>query len=209
MRENLRVLRTATIARNRRYRCGLFTGNRRTAMGLLDQILGGRAQPGGGRGGMSPLMMLLLGLMAYRAYTNRGAAEASAPAGGAPAPGTQPAGPAEGSAPGGLGDLLRGGLGGVLGGAAAGGMLNNGLRDLIDRFQQAGHGDIADSWVGTGPNRPVTPRQIEDALGRDTVDSLAREAGINDVALLQGLSQDLPEAVDQLTPGGYIPDEQA
>jgi uncharacterized protein YidB (DUF937 family) len=175
-------------------------------MGLLDQILGGKA--GGQKGGMSPMMMLLLGVLAYRAYKNRSGG--AVPAGGPR--GARPAGPAESpDAGGGLSDLLRGGLGGLLGGAvggaAAGSMLNGGLRDLIDRFQQSGHGDIADSWVGTGPNRGVSPDQIRDALGSDNVDTLAREAGIDQIGLLQGLSQDLPEAVDQLTPDGRLPEE--
>ena len=169
-------------------------------MGLLDSILGRGAA--GQKGGMSPMMMLLLGVLAYRAYKNRGGG--AVPAGGPR--GAQPAAPADPQG-GGLSDLLRGGLGGLLGGAAAGTALNGGLRDLVDRFQQSGHGDIADSWVGTGPNRNVTPDQLRDALGRDNVDTLAREAGIDQIDMLHGLSQDLPEAVDQLTPDGELPEE--
>jgi uncharacterized protein YidB (DUF937 family) len=181
-------------------------------MGLLDQILGRSAQ--GGRGGMSPLTMLLLGVLAYRAYQGRGG-------GGGGGLGDilgrgQPSGANPGNAgdpsPGVLGDLLRGGLGGLLAGGAAGGaaggMLSGALRELVDRFQQSGHGDVAHSWVGTGPNRAVTPDQMRDALGEDTVSSLAEQAGINEVDLLNGLSQDLPEAVDQLTPEGRVPTEQ-
>jgi uncharacterized protein YidB (DUF937 family) len=153
---------------------------------------------------MSPMMMLLLGVLAYRALKSRGGG--TVPAGG-PQPGARPGVPAE-PASGGLSDLLRGGLGGLLGGAAAGTLLNGGVRDLIDRFQQSGHGDVADSWVGTGPNRSVTPDQVRDALGSDNVDTLAREAGIDQIDLLHGLSQDLPETVDQLTPGGRLPEER-
>jgi len=175
-------------------------------MGLLDQILKG-SMGQRGRGGMSPLQMLLLGVLAYRAYKGRGGLGGMMPAGGRE-PGGQARGPATSPASGSFTDLLRGGLGGLLAGGAAGGLLSGGLQELVNRFQQSGHGDIADSWVGTGPNRAVTPQQIEDALGRDTVSSLARDAGINDIDLLQGLSQDLPEAVDQLTPAGRIPDEE-
>jgi uncharacterized protein YidB (DUF937 family) len=175
-------------------------------MGLLDQILGGKA---GQKGGMSPMMMLLLGVLAYRAYKNHGGGAVPA---GVPQPrGAGPAGPVESPGGGGLSDLLRGSLGGLLGGAAggaaAGTLLNGGLRDLIDRFQQSGHGDIADSWVGTGPNRSVTPDQLRDALGSDNVDTLAREAGIDQIGLLNDLSQDLPDTVDQLTPDGRFPEE--
>jgi uncharacterized protein YidB (DUF937 family) len=52
-----------------------------------------------------------------------------------------------------------------LGGASAGGLLSGGLGELVDRFKQSGHGETAESWVGTGPNKPVTPPQLEQAIG--------------------------------------------
>ena len=180
-------------------------------MGLLDSVLGG----GQSRQGMSPLTMLLLGILAYRTYQGKGRladmlrnANAGGGAGSRPMGGNAGQVPPSGGGGGGLGDLLRGGLGGLLAGGAAGGLLSGGLRELVDRFQQNGHGDIADSWIGTGANRSVTPQQLEDALGRDTVNTLAQEAGVSDIDLLSGLSRDLPESVDQLTPHGRIPDEQ-
>ncbi len=114
-----------------------------------------------------------------------------------------------GSAGGGLGGLLGGlggGLGGLLAGGAAGGLLGGGLNDLLGRFQQSGHGDIANSWIGTGANRAVSEDQLRDALGPDTVSSLAQQAGVSDMDLLSGLSRDLPDAIDQMTPQGRIPE---
>lgn len=114
------------------------------------------------------------------------------------------------SSGGGLGDILRGGLGGLLGGAAAGTVLNGGLGDLLGRFRQNGFGEHADSWVGTGQNRAISPGDLERALGADTLQSLAQETGrpYNDV--LSELSQSLPDAVNHLTPHGREPtDEEA
>src|SRR5215211_3725207 len=159
----------ATIPVHRRYP-RLPSKHRETAMGLLDQILGGRGQ--GGRGGMSPLTMLLLGVLAYRAYQGRdgGGGGGLGDILGRGQPRSANPGNAGGPSPGGLGDLLRGGLGGLLAGGAAGGaaggMFSGALRELVDRFQQSGHGDVAHSWVGTGPNRAVTPDQMRDALAR-------------------------------------------
>src|SRR5262249_58677731 len=68
-----------------------------------------------------------------------------------------------GGAGGGLGNLLQSGLGGLLGGAggaAAGNVLSGGLSDLLKQFQQSGQGETADSWVGNGPNKPVSPHKI-------------------------------------------------
>ena len=109
---------------------------------------------------------------------------------------------------GGLGDLLKGGLGGLLAGGAAGTVLSGGLNDLLKQLQQSGHGDAANSWVGTGPNRPISPTDLGSALGADQIKSLTSQFGLSREELLDGLSQHLPEVVDQLTPGGQVPSPQ-
>jgi uncharacterized protein YidB (DUF937 family) len=83
--------------------------------------------------------------------------------------------------------------------------ITGGLGELIDRFRTAGQGSTADSWVGTGPNAPVTNAQMETALGADTIDNLARQTGLSRDELLSRLSKVLPEAVDKLTPDGRLP----
>lgn len=182
-------------------------------MGLLDGLLGGSNQQGSS--GMSPLTALLMGVLAYRTYQGkgpladmlgRGAAPGVNPAGPGMSPGGNVAPPASG---GGLGDMLRGvlggGLGSILAGGAAGGLVNGGLSDLLNRFQQNGHGEVANSWIGTGANRAISPDQLQEALGPDTVNSLAQQAGLSQVDVLNGLSRDLPGAVDHLTPDGRLP----
>ena len=130
-------------------------------MGLIDVLNGmqngphgPRGSSGRGGGGMSPITMAILGLLAYKAlksFTSQPATAAPAPSAPAPTPG--------GSA-GGLGDILKGGLGGLLAGGAAGSVLSGGLNDLLKQFQQAGHGDVAKSWVGTGPNKTISPDDL-------------------------------------------------
>lgn len=95
----------------------------------------------------------------------------------------------------------------MLGGAAAGTLLNGGLGDLMSRFQQNGYGDTAASWVGRGPNRAIGPAELEGAIGRDTLQSLADETGRSYDEVVSELSQSLPGAVDQLTPDGRLPTE--
>jgi uncharacterized protein YidB (DUF937 family) len=182
-------------------------------MGLMDILNGmqngprGQRQPAGtgsGSGGMSPLTMALLGLLAYKALQHFGSSGQpnAAPTGAGPRP---DADTRQASAPGGLGDLLKGGLGGLLTGGAAGSVLSGGLSDLLRQFQQSGQGDVAKSWVGTGPNKQITPRELERALGDETVGTLADQAGLSRLELLSGLSQQLPDFVDQLTPHGRLP----
>jgi uncharacterized protein YidB (DUF937 family) len=184
-------------------------------MGLLDILNGmqngprGQAQPG--KGGMSPLTMAILALLAWKAYKKLGHQDGTLPAN-TPAPESTGAGGALGGMVGGgigtaLGGLLKGGLGGLLGGAAAGNVISGGLGDLLRQFQQNGHGDIASSWIGTGTNRQISPEDLHQALGDDTVNSLAEQAGISKVQLLSDLSEHLPEAVDEATPHGRLPTE--
>jgi uncharacterized protein YidB (DUF937 family) len=164
------------------------------------------------------------GCWAYKAFKSRGAQTPAAPEQGTPRGGTT-GGPGGGlgdilggllgggsargtTQPGGsLNDLLRGGLGGLLGGAAAGSVLSGGLGNLIRDLESSGHGDVADSWVQPGPNRQIAPRDLEHALGGDTLDALSRQTGMDRNDLLEGLSQHLPELVDRLTPQGRLPTE--
>jgi uncharacterized protein YidB (DUF937 family) len=95
-------------------------------------------------------------------------------------------------------------LGGAVAGGAAGGIVSGGLTELLKRLEQNGLGDAGRSWVGTGPNHPITPTSLEKAAGADTLDALARETGISRDELLR------PHDVDKLTPHGRIPtDDEA
>jgi uncharacterized protein YidB (DUF937 family) len=194
-------------------------------MGLLDVLNGmqngprGQKDPNAPSGGMSPITMALIGLLAYKALKSfSGQPGAAAPA----SPGTEPAGggfgdilktgldglmPGQGAGSGGLGGLLSGGLGGLLGGSAAGGILSSGLGELLKQFQESGHGETADSWVNNGPNKSISPDDLAKALGADQIDALAAHSGLSRDDLLAGLSQQLPEAINHLTPEGRLPTE--
>ena len=99
-------------------------------------------------------------------------------------------------------------LGGVLGGASAGSVLSGGLRDLIERFRQTGHGRTADSWVSTGPNQQLRADQLEQAIGPEVFDTLTQQTGLSREELLSRLTKDLPDAVDKFTPAGRLPTEE-
>lgn len=103
---------------------------------------------------------------------------------------------------GGSGDLL-GAIVGMLGQQGGGGL--GGLGGLLQKFEQAGLGHVASSWIGTGANHPVSPDQLGGVLGSDMVSNLAKQLGINPQDALGQLSQMLPHVVDKLTPQGRIP----
>jgi uncharacterized protein YidB (DUF937 family) len=103
---------------------------------------------------------------------------------------------------GGLGGLLSG-----LGGGGLGGLLGGGLGELVENFKQKGHGEVADSWVGHGPNRQIAPHQLEQAIGPDVLETLSQQTGLSREDLLSRLSTTLPDAVDKYTPEGRLPSQ--
>ncbi len=110
-----------------------------------------------------------------------------------------------------LSGLLGGGgqAGGGFGGQAAGGMggMSGGLGGLVSQFEQAGLGHVAQSWVGNGPNQPVSPQQLQSVFGQDQVQGMANQAGMQPQDFLSQLSQHLPNAVHGMTPDGQLPQE--
>ena len=176
-------------------------------MGLMDVLNGMANGPRGekepGQGGMSPITMGILALLGWKAFEKfREHSQSASPAGTALPPGGTALPPAGGADAGGLG-----GLGGLLAGAGAGGLLSGGLSDIVEKLRNAGHGDAADSWVGGGANKSVSPSALESVFG-DRIDGLAKQLGIPREELLQGLSQHLPDVVNHLTPDGRLPNEQ-
>ncbi len=105
------------------------------------------------------------------------------------------------------GQPQQGGLGGALGGLLGGGGAAGGLGGLLSQFQQAGLGNVAQSWVGSGPNQQVTPDQLHQVFGDEQVNQWSQQSGLPKHDLLSQLSQYLPHAVDQMTPQGQVPAE--
>ena len=80
-----------------------------------------------------------------------------------------------------------------------------GLAGLVQQLAASGLGPQVQSWVGTGANLPVSGHQIEQALGSDKIQQLAQQVGLHPADLSGALAHLLPQAVDQLTPGGQMP----
>ena len=134
------------------------------------------AVPGGNIA--KPLMLALMGLLASGALFGGGGARSNTSAG---------LQPSKDDASGALGGLF-GGLGGLLG-----------------TLQKGGLADVANSWVGPGQNKPVSPGQLGSALGPDIIKVLAQRSGLSEEELTKQLSQVLPGVVDKLTPAGRLP----
>ena len=185
-------------------------------MGLLDILNGMQNGPRGqsttapaGSGGMSPITMALMGLLAYKAikHLSPGQTNPGTTSPNVTTPASASGGGLGGLLSGGLGGLLQGPLGGLLAGGAAGSVLSGGLNDLLKQFQQSGQGDVAQSWVGNGPNKEISPDNLSKALGEDQIKTLMAHSGMSRDDLIVALSQQLPELINRLTPNGRIPTE--
>jgi len=119
-----------------------------------------------------------------------------------------------------LGKAVGGAVGGAGGQGAGGGqaallqallglLQGGGLQTLLQSLQQKGLGNIAASWIGTGANLPISADQVTQVLGHDTLGKLAGQAGLDPKAAAGALSSILPGLVDQLSPGGALPDAGA
>src|SRR4026207_201607 len=159
-------------------------------MGLLDILNGMQNGPRGqtapapaGSGGMSPIAMALLGLVAYKAIKHLSPDQSNAmPANRGPSTVDGPSG-------GGLGGLLQGPLGGLLAGGAAGSVLSGGLNDLLKQFQQGGQSDVVQSWIGTGPNKQISPDVLSKVLSEDQIRTISAQSGMSRDDLIATLSQ--------------------
>ena len=206
-------------------------------MGLLDVLNGMQNGPRGqtnpnAQGGMSPITMAILALLAYKGIKHLSGGQQQPAPGGNPQrlPGNNPMntgapsgglgdilggllgggagrGGVGGGSPGGggLGGLLTGGLGGLLAGGAAGSVLSGGLGGLLKQFQDNGQAQVANSWVSTGPNQDISESDLAKSIGSDDIDTLAQHTGLPREEMLSGLSRELPGAIDELTPEGRVP----
>ncbi len=81
-----------------------------------------------------------------------------------------------------------------------------GLSGLVQSFQQKGLGDIISSWIGTGQNSSISPEQIEEGVGTETIQNLAAKAGMSTEDVTAKLSELLPTMIDKITPDGFVPE---
>ncbi|MHC4051335.1 YidB family protein [Bradyrhizobium sp. 25ACV] len=143
-----------------------------------------------------PSMTALLAMLAMAGYQNRDklAELLKGATGGSSAGGQQPPGGALGN------------LGGMLGSGGIGGLLNGGLSELLERFNQNGQGEVADSWVKPGPNKEISSPELRNAIGSDVLEKLEQQTGLSQDEILTRLSRELPSAVDKYTPDGRLPE---
>lgn len=77
------------------------------------------------------------------------------------------------------------------------------------RAQQSGLGDVFDSWVGRGENKPITADQVKATADPENLRRIADETGTTVDEAAEELSKAMPEVVDKLSPDGELPSDDA
>ena len=117
--------------------------------------------------------------------------------------------------------LLDGLLGSLMGGTQGGGaqqnplmqmalqlvQQNGGLPGILAKFQQAGYGAQASSWVSTGQNMPISADALSQSLGQGQLGQIAQQLGMSHGDTASGLASMLPQMIDKMTPHGQVPDD--
>jgi uncharacterized protein YidB (DUF937 family) len=114
----------------------------------------------------------------------------------------------------GLFDSLAGSVLGKLGGERgtmvqiAMDLLNKhgGVSGVLEKFKQNGFATLVDSWVGNGPNLPITAAQVASVFGNAEISQMAAKFGISADSLTGKIAEHLPEVVNKLTPDGKVND---
>lgn len=84
---------------------------------------------------------------------------------------------------------------------------NGGLGGILEKFNQAGLGDLAASWIGQGSNQSLTEDQVSNVFGNDMIAEMASKFGVDSSLLTSQIAQYLPELVNQATPAGTVNDK--
>ncbi len=80
-----------------------------------------------------------------------------------------------------------------------------GLQGFVNLFRKAGHEDLVSTWISRGSNNPITPSQLENAMGSSAISTLASNVGISANSASTALAFMVPRVIDALTPDGVVP----
>ena len=86
---------------------------------------------------------------------------------------------------------------------------NGGLQGVLGKLQQAGYGQQAQSWIGTGQNMPIDAGALSQIFGHGQLGQMAQQLGVSQEEASGSLAQMLPQVVDQMTPQGQVPDNHS
>ena len=85
---------------------------------------------------------------------------------------------------------------------------HGGFAGFIERFNRAGLGSLAESWIMAGRNTPLSYEQVESIFSDEEIGEIAVQAGTDKKTATSAMAFMIPQVVDKLTPDGIIPPEE-
>jgi uncharacterized protein YidB (DUF937 family) len=79
-----------------------------------------------------------------------------------------------------------------------------GFEGLLQKLQQSGLGNVAQSWLSNGPNAALGAEQVQEVFGAAALQQAAQQAGMNAQQAAGAIGQLLPELVNQFSPQGSL-----
>lgn len=86
---------------------------------------------------------------------------------------------------------------------------HGGPAGFLQSFRDQGLGDTVDSWLGQGPNQPISAAQLEGVLGADTLNHMSAKLDVPTATVSGAAAAILPDAVNELSEHGDLPDSAA
>ena len=80
-----------------------------------------------------------------------------------------------------------------------------GIAGVVQKFEAAGLGGVAQSWVSNGQNQSVSGEQVQGALGTGAIGQVAQKLGVSPNEAAGHIAQYLPQILSHLTPAGQTP----
>jgi outer membrane protein OmpA-like peptidoglycan-associated protein/uncharacterized protein YidB (DUF937 family) len=81
---------------------------------------------------------------------------------------------------------------------------SGGVSGFIERFKNAGLGDVLSSWF-SGTTRNLTTDQVESVLGSGAVNHLAAKIGVSTTTASSAIALMLPKVLQSIAPAGVVP----
>jgi len=78
------------------------------------------------------------------------------------------------------------------------------IGSLVSSLNSSGLGNIVSSWLGDGGNDAISPEQISETIGPDKIEAFASKLGLSTEEAAGGLSEAIPQMIDNASTGGSI-----
>lgn len=82
---------------------------------------------------------------------------------------------------------------------------NGGPAGFLQAFRSQGLGNVVQSWLGSGPNEPISASQLEGVLGSGVLDGIANRLNLPAATVSSTAAAILPQAVGALSHNGELP----